>query len=58
VKEGKEMDEKVKDQIIYKINTLNNLALTHAKDMLSQEFKEALAKEQSRLAKSQSTEVL
>ena len=44
------MSEKVKDQIVYKINALDNLALTHAKDMLSQEFKEAIAKEQSRLA--------
>ena len=43
------MDEKLKDQIVFKIYTLNNLALTHAKDMLSPEFKEALAKEQRRI---------
>jgi flagellin-like hook-associated protein FlgL len=45
------MNEKVKDQIVFKLHSLNNLALTHAKDMLSQEFKEALAKEQNRLMK-------
>ena len=45
------MNEKVKDQIVFKLHSLNNLALTHAKDMLSQEFKDALAKEQNRLMK-------